>query len=138
MKYQIIHADRDFRYHQKLKTALAAYADVHFLDHCCYLDSALQLLHTHRPSILLTASKLYDEPNVIEAFCTYRDAAMPDLKIIALTSKEDLDHFLNSIVAGVEGYIAKSCSFEEIHQCITNIMNGDNYLGVHKSTISHK
>ena len=138
MKHSIIHAERDFRFSEKLKTALANYPKFDFLDHCCYLDSALQSLNTHKPCILITASKLYDETEVIEAFCEYRDAAMPHLKIIVLTSKDNLDHFLNSIVAGVEGYLSKSCSNEEIAQCLHNIASGDNYLGLQKQVIKHK
>lgn len=138
MKYQIIHAERDFRFHQKLKTAFASYPEFNFIDHCCYLDAALQLLETQQPSILITASKLYDETNVVEAFCNYRDAAMPHLKIIVLTSKENMDHFLNSVVAGVEGYIAKGSSAEEIYQCLQSIINGDNYLGIQKQVMNHK
>ena len=138
MKYQIIHADRDFRYHEKLKTLFSNFTDFHFINHCCYLDAALQWLSANKPQILITASKLYDETNVVEAFCAYRDKFMPDLKIIVLTSKEDTEHFLNSIVAGVDGYIAKGCPVEEIHQCFTTVVNGDHYLGVQNGVINHK
>ena len=138
MNYPIIHADRDYRFHEKLKTAFVQYPDFQFLDHCCYLDAALPLLAKHQPAMLLTASKLFDEANVAEAFCAYRDENMPGLKIIVLTSKENIDHFLNSISAGVNGYISKWSPIEEIHQCMKAIINGDNYLGVYKQAISHK
>ena len=103
MNYSIIHADRDFRYHEKLKELLAPYGELVFKEHCCYLDSALQLLKPLQTDILITGSKLYDEANAVEALCQYRDVHMPQLKIIVLTSKEDTDHLLNSIVAGVNG-----------------------------------
>jgi DNA-binding NarL/FixJ family response regulator len=138
MKYSIIHADRDFRFYEKLKNELAGHDEFEFLDHCCYFDSALQSLNTHDPLILITASKLYDEPKAVEAFCDYRDASMPNLKIIVLTSKDDLDHFLNSVAAGVEGYISKSCSTDEVYRCLYNVANGDNYLGLQKQVISKK
>jgi DNA-binding NarL/FixJ family response regulator len=138
MKYQIIHADRDFRYHEKLKTAFAQYSDFHFVDHCCYLDAALQSLSIHQPQILITASKLYDETNVVEALCNYRQTMMPNLKIIVLTSKEDMGHFLNSMVEGIDGYIAKGCPVEEIHKCLSRVINGDHYLSPQHGVINHK
>ena len=132
MNYSIIHADRDFRYHEKLKELLAPYGELVFKEHCCYLDSALQLLKPLQTDIVITGSKLYDEANAVEALCQYRDVHMPQLKIIVLTSKEDTDHLLNSIVAGVNGYISKSCAIEEIYECIHDVGNGDHYLGIQK------
>jgi DNA-binding NarL/FixJ family response regulator len=138
MKYSIIHAERDFRYSEKLKTALTESEEFEFVDQCCYLDSALQSLNAHPPDIIITASKLYDETKAVEALCEYRDSFMPGLKIIVLTSKDDLDHFLNSVAAGVEGYISKSCTTDEIQQCLHAIINGDNYLGLQRQAITKK
>jgi len=135
MKYSIIHAERDFHFFEKLKTELAPYKEFQFVDHCCYFDAALQSLNTHQPNILITASKLLDETKAVEAFCEYRDMLLPDLKIIVLTSKEDIDHFLNSMIEGVQGYVAKSASTEEIYQCIHNVTNGENYFGMDQVVI---
>ena len=138
MKYPILHAERDFKFCEKLKKHLESFNEFEFVDQCCYLDAALQSLDKYQPSILITASKLLDETKVVESFCEYRDANLPNLKIIVLTSKEDADHFLNSIILGVEGYISKSCSNEEIYQCIKSVMEGDNYLGVPRQSIEQK
>lgn len=135
MKYSIIHAERDFRFHESIKSSLSKYTEFDFIDHCCYFDAALQSLNTHQPGILITASKLLDETKAVEAFCEYRDMIMPNLKIIVLTSKEDLDHFLTSMVSGVQGYVAKSASTEEIYECLRSVANGENYLGIDKAVI---
>ena len=137
MKYSIIHAERDFRFHKRLKTAFANYPTFQFIDHCCYLDSALPLLNTHQPGLLITASKLYDDTNVVEALCKHRDTHMPDLKIVVLTSKEDMDHFLISVVAGVDAYISKASTVEEIYSCLEAVVRGEHYLGVQKGVINH-
>jgi DNA-binding NarL/FixJ family response regulator len=130
MKYSIIHAERDFHFFEKLKNELTPYKEFQFTDHCCYYDAALQSLNTDQPSILITASKLLDETKAVEAFCEYRDMFMPDLKIVVLTSKENVDHFITSMIAGVQGYISKSSSAEEIYQCLRSVVNGENYLGM--------
>jgi DNA-binding NarL/FixJ family response regulator len=130
MKYSIIHAERDFHFFEKLKNELAPYKEFEFTDHCCYYDAALQSLNTDQPSILITASKLLDETKAVEAFCEYRDMFMPDLKIVVLTSKENVDHFITSMIAGAQGYIGKSSSTEEIYQCLHSVVNGENYLGM--------
>jgi DNA-binding NarL/FixJ family response regulator len=138
MKYSIIHADRDFRYHQKLKASLDIHPEFYFKDHCCYLDAVLQLLNNEEPSVILTASKLYDEPHAMEALCNYRDEHLPCLKIVVLTSKEDPDHFINSLLAGVDGYLSKSSSTQQIAECLRTIMDGDTYFGIHKLVVKHK
>ena len=135
MKYSIIHAERDFHFFEKLKNELAPYKEFEFIDHCCYYDAALQLLNTNQPNILITASKLLDETKAVEAFCEYRDMFMPDLKIVVLTSKEDVDHFITSMIAGVQGYIGKSSFTEEIYQCLHSVVNGENYLGMDKAVV---
>ncbi len=138
MKYPILHAERDFRFCEKLKKYLDSFNEFHFVDQCCYLDAAIQSIYKYKPAILITASKLLDETKVVEAFCDYRNSNFPDLKIIVLTSKEDTDHFLNSVVAGVEGYISKASGPDEIYHCLKTVMNGDNYLGVQKQPIEQK
>jgi DNA-binding NarL/FixJ family response regulator len=135
MKYSIIHAERDFHFFEKLKNELASYKEFEFIEHCCYYDAALQSLNTDQPNILITASKLLDETKAVEAFCEYRDMFMPDLKIVVLTSKEDVDHFITSMIAGVQGYIGKSSSAEEIYQCLHSVISGENYLGMDKAAI---
>jgi DNA-binding NarL/FixJ family response regulator len=136
MKYQIIHAERDIRFHESLKNSLSQSQEFLFVDHCCYLDSALQSLKKFQPAILITASKLYDETMVLDAFCDYRDSNMQDLKIIMLTKNDNLDHFLHSVVRRIEGYIHKPYSIDEISQCLNTVANGGSYLSVHKQTIS--
>lgn len=138
MIYPIIHAERDFRFHEKIKTAFSIHPEFQFIDHVCYTDAALPLLTTRRPAILLTASKLYDDADCVQTLCAFRDQHMPDLKVIVLTSKDNMDHFLNSVVAGVDGYISKCSTTEEIYQCINSVISGDNYLGIQKDVIKHK
>ena len=138
MKYPILHADRDFKFCEKLKKYLSSFNEFEFVDQCCYLDAALQSLDKYQPAILITASKLLDETKVVESFCEYRDSNMPDLKIVVLTSKDDADHFLNSIITGVEGYISKSCNEEDIYHCIKTVMEGGNYFGVPRQSIEQK
>ena len=138
MNYTIIHAERELRYHEELKNLLALHREFEFIDHCCYLDSAIKSLRRYQPAILITGSKLYDETRVVESFCDYRDACMRDLKIIVLTGKDNPEHFLNSVVKGVDGYIHKTCGIDEIYQCIYTVANGDNYLGVQKQVLKSK
>ncbi len=138
MKYPILHAERDFRFCEKLKNQLAPFEEFELVDQCCYLDAALQSLDKYEPAILITASKLYDETKVVEAFSEYRETKMPALKIIVLTTKEDTEHFLNSVVEGVNGYISKASGMDEIYHCIKEVLNGNNFLGVQKQSVSQK
>jgi DNA-binding NarL/FixJ family response regulator len=122
MKYPIVHAERDLRFHLGLKNLLAQNEEFQFSDHCCYLDAALQSLDQYKPKLLITGYHLYDERYVIKTFCQYRKACLPGLKIIVLTKHNDLDYMLDAMIHGVDGYLTKDASDEEMLKCILSII----------------
>ncbi|MFW5886397.1 MAG: response regulator [Bacteroidota bacterium] len=50
------------------------------------------------------------------------------LKIMALTSYEGIEYIDKMLYAGVEGYLLKDASYEEIKKAIEKIIQGENYF----------
>jgi DNA-binding NarL/FixJ family response regulator len=130
MKYPIVHAERDLRFHLGLKNLLTQNDEFQFSDHCCYLDAALQSLDQYKPKVLITGYHLYDERYVIKTFCEYRKACLPGLKIIVLTRHNDLDYMLDALISGVDGYLTKDAGDEEMLNCISSVARGRTHLSI--------
>lgn len=54
---------------------------------------------------------------------------MPELKIIVLTSNTDETSIIRCIQAGVQGYISKEASGEEVIKAIRLVASGEEYFG---------
>ena len=130
MKYPIVHAERDIRFHLGLKNLLSQNKELEFSDHCCYLDAALHSLDLYKPKLLITGYHLYDERYVIKTFCEYRKACLPGLKIIVLTKYNDLDYMLDALINGVDGYLTKDAGDEEMFKCILSVAGEGTHLNI--------
>ena len=53
MRLRIVHADRSALFHKGVKRVFADNPDFEFVDHCGYLEQALESLDTHKPNLLL-------------------------------------------------------------------------------------
>ena len=130
MKYPILHAERDLSFHHGLKTLLSQSGEFEFAAHCSYLDSALFALDLYKPDILITGYHLVDEDSVLETFCEYRRTCLPGLKIIVLTELTSLDYMIHALISGVDGYIRKDATGEEIYKCIFDVFIGDTHIAI--------
>src|SRR6187397_507119 len=115
MSLRIVHADRHKLFHDGLKSVFKNAPDFEIVDHCAYLDLAIASLDRNKPDVLFTATSLYDTRNAVIAFCDYRDAYIPEMKIIVLTMVSSLDYFLNGLIKGVDGYLTKEASADDIY-----------------------
>ena len=51
-------------------------------------------------------------------------------KIIVLTMVSSLDYFLNGLIKGVDAYLTKETTADDIYNCILDVSIGDRYLTV--------
>jgi DNA-binding NarL/FixJ family response regulator len=130
MSYRIVHADRSASFHNGVKRVFADNPNFDFVDHCGYLEQALESLDIYQPNLLLTASNLYDTRNAVQAFCGHRELYMPEMKIIVLTMVTSLDFLLNGLIKGVDGYLTKEATADDIFNCVLEVSIGDRYLTV--------
>jgi len=61
--------------------------------------------------------------------CTYEiTKTYPQLKVLALTMLNELEHIKNMLSAGARGYILKNSGKDELVQAIKSVMAGRNYF----------
>jgi len=55
-------------------------------------------------------------------------AIQPDLRIIALSMYSDENYYVSMIDAGVQGFLLKNSSFDEVKRAITEVASGKTYF----------
>ena len=85
----------------------------------------LECLKTHEPDVILI-DILMPKMNGIEATKIIKEK-YPQIRILALTFRDDDDSLIEMIEAGANGYIIKSAHKNEIIEGICAVYNGSNF-----------
>ena len=89
-------------------------------------DEFLTLLNKHNPDVVLMDINM-PKLNGMQA----TKAALqknPEIKVIALSMYEDLEHIENMMKAGSKGFLFKKVGSDELYRAIYTVMKGENYL----------
>lgn len=89
-------------------------------------DEFLSLLDKHKPDVVLMDINM-PKLNGIQA----TKAALirnPQIKIIALSMYEDLEHIETMMKTGAKGFLFKKVGSEELFNAINTVFKGENYL----------
>ena len=88
--------------------------------------AALELVTKHTPDIAVLDIGMPDL-NGIDATRAIR-AAVPRVKVIALSMHADRQFVRRMFEAGASGYLLKDCAFEELLRAIQTVMEGNAYI----------
>lgn len=105
-----------FQYDKKYKI-IASYST---------LKETLEKISIDKPNILLLDINLKDGNGI--SVCKDILKTLPDLKIIALTSFEDINMVRLMLRNGAKGYLLKNTSSEEIISAINTVLDDEIYL----------
>lgn len=101
--------------------------DLDFVGYTIQSDSCINLVSETTPDILLLDIQMESKTAGIDILPKLQ-TAVPDLKIIMLTSYMDSTYIFESLANGAADYVIKSCSNEELVQKIRNVYHGCNTL----------
>jgi DNA-binding NarL/FixJ family response regulator len=87
----------------------------------------LAWLNGNKAAIILLDINLPDMSGI--EFCTIAKSRFGDLKILVITSIEQRHVVDQALAAGVNGYILKSSDTDEILEALTQVMNGNKFIG---------
>ncbi len=90
-------------------------------------ESLLPLLKRTKPELLLLDLNM-PERDGLDVLGTIREES-PDLKIIALTMYDDAKIVKSAFKSGVDGYVLKNVSKEELVRGISEVLQGHTFLG---------
>jgi DNA-binding NarL/FixJ family response regulator len=83
---------------------------------------ALELCATHRPTLAL--ADVWIQGSSCVAMVRAMRARVPDIRILALTSRGDDETLLAAVAAGADGFIRKSVSGDELIQAVRLVARG--------------
>jgi DNA-binding NarL/FixJ family response regulator len=127
---RIMYADRKPLLFEAMAKILEPYPDIEmvgFIDTYRSLKINAKLL---QPDVILISSSLEDKKDILPWFSFYRKRHFPDIKIIMLTMKGDINYFLTSVLSDVDGFIIKSSSPAALYDCILKVHRGEKVLPV--------
>lgn len=83
------------------------------------------LVAQHRPDLLLI--DICMPGNVFEAVAMLR-TQNEKVRIVAFTASDRIDHAISAIEAGVNGYVLKGSTLQELNNAITAVLAGESFI----------
>lgn len=86
----------------------------------------LDLLNTVLPEVLLLDINM-PEMNGIDTLKNIRNRKIP-VKVLILTVHNETNYLIKAVDIGIDGYLLKNSSCEELKKAIYTVMNGESYI----------
>jgi DNA-binding NarL/FixJ family response regulator len=126
MKSKVIIVDDHTIFREGFKLVLDTIAGVKVVGEAANGRELLSLMEHNKPDLVFMDINM-PLLNGVEA--TKKALKInPEIKIIALSSFDDIDSINNMLYAGVEGYLVKDADYTEIEKAIDDVMSGKNFF----------
>lgn len=122
----LIHADDHPITRKGVEFALSNFRKYRLLQSVDNGRKALQAIETHSPDIALLDVEM-PELGGLEVVMRVLEQKLPT-KIVLLTSFLDNRIVSQGQMLSVRGFLSKESTFDEIHQCIAEVMDGNTYI----------
>lgn len=109
-----------------LRAILADDPDIRVVGEACEGREALRLAIETRPDVVVMDVAMPDM-NGIEATRSIR-RALPEVKVVALSTHSDKRYVLNMLRAGASGYVLKNAAYRELLRAVHAAVDGGRYL----------
>ncbi|MBN2890826.1 MAG: response regulator transcription factor [Bacteroidales bacterium] len=119
-----------------INAMLIGETEVKLINHVNYGLDIFEAILTEKPDIVVLDIKLPDVSGIDLAAMILEK--YPEIKILILSAQDDEESILNSIKAGVKGYLSKDTSKEEFLKAIKFVYDGFEYFGSSISQIIYK
>ncbi len=126
MTHRVLLIDDRALFRQGLRALLAAQSEFTIVAEAGDAGEAIAALVTHRPDIVLT-DVLLPGPQGLSVIESLK-RRMPALRVVVLTEQRGDDLLRSLLRAGVEGYLLKDSSFEELMLGLRTVSAGHKYL----------
>jgi len=125
-KYRVVIAEDHTIIREGLRSLLHQAKDFDIVGEAADGREALRLVERSKPDLVLTDLSMprMDGTDVIGAI----KKQSPHTKVIALTVHRAEEYVLATLRAGVDGYVLKEASYEELMMAIRSVLKGKHYL----------
>lgn len=126
MKTRVFITDDHYMVIEGIRSLLEGEPSIEWIGHAMNANSCLAFLENNQPDVLLLDINLPDK-NGIE-LCKEILTNYPNIKILALSSFNQLSYITRIIESGAVGYLLKNAGKEEIIEGIKSVMAGEKFL----------
>ena len=125
-RYRVVIAEDHTIIREGLRSLLHQAKDFDIVGEAADGREALRLVERSKPDLVLTDLSMprMDGTDVIGAI----KKQSPHTKVIALTVHRAEEYVLATLRAGVDGYVLKEASYEELMMAIRSVLKGKHYL----------
>ncbi len=136
MKTKLFIVDDHFMVIEGIKSMLKDEPQIEWLGHAYNADSCLSFLRVNTPDVILMDINLPDVSGL--DLCREVMLLYPDIRIIGLSTFNQLSFISKMLDNGALGYLLKNASKEEILKAIETVMQRKQYLSVEASEMVKK
>ncbi|RAW01001.1 response regulator [Pseudochryseolinea flava] len=108
-------------------------ADIEWMGSADNAASCLTMMQEQQPDIMLLDISLPDKSGI--DLCRELKALYPTMRIIALSSFNQLSFIQKMIQNGAQGYVLKNASHDELRYAIKSVMNDEVFMSADVKTI---
>ncbi len=125
-RVRLIVADEQPLFGEVLSEALNLLPGIEVVGRTASGKRLLELVQAHRPDVVLLDLRLPGIDTLQATRTIKRDS--PDTKVVILTMLQGSEYLLESLRAGVAGYVLKSESTNELNTALRTVAQGENYF----------
>jgi DNA-binding NarL/FixJ family response regulator len=126
MPIKIFIADDHYMVVEGIRSLLQNEKDIEWLGHAMNGASCMAFLQKQQPDVLFLDINLPDKSGI--DLCTEINALFPKIKIIGLSSFNQLSYIQKMMQNGASGYVLKNATREEIIDAIETVTSGQTFL----------
>lgn len=136
MKTKLFIVDDHFMVIEGIKAMLQDEAEIEWLGHAYNADTCFTFLQYYQPDVVLMDINLPDKSGI--DLCKEVFEKYPSIKIIGLSTFNQLSFITKMLKNGAVGYLLKNATKQEILTAIATVMKGKNYLSTEASDMVKK
>ncbi len=132
MSIRVVIADNDTEFRHNISILMKKHCDFYDMESIEVVGEAgdghiaLHQVREMSPDVLITGLNMSDL-NGRDLISKTKDAA-PGIKLIAISTRLDLQYILGIFKAGASAYLLKNCSYEDISRAISAVTVNNTYL----------
>jgi DNA-binding NarL/FixJ family response regulator len=126
MSHRVLLVDDHALFRQGLRALMSGQTEFQICGEAADGKSAYDEALAHQPDIVLTDIALPGVDGMQAAGNIKR--RMPSVRVVILTSSKSDDHLRQSLKVGVDGYVLKDASYDELIMALRSVVVGKRYL----------
>jgi DNA-binding NarL/FixJ family response regulator len=126
MSHRVLLVDDHSLFRQGLRALLSKQTEFTIVGEASDGRSAIEQAIALQPEIVVTDLVL-PEDEAMQAVSTIK-RRLPSVRVVILTSSKSDEHLRRSLRVGVDGYVLKDASYEELLRALRSVIEGKRYL----------